>query len=107
MNPPCPPSLTAGIVLAAGAGTRYGQPKAVALVDGERLVDRAVQCLRDGWCDRVLVVLGAWVGDVPGAEIIVNRIWADGMATSLRAGLDTTGSAPGVTHAVITLVDLP
>jgi CTP:molybdopterin cytidylyltransferase MocA len=104
---PSQPSDIAGIVLAAGAGTRYGQPKAAAFVDGERLVDRAVRCLRDGGCGRVLVVLGAWVGEVPGAEIVINALWAQGMGTSLRAGFESAGSVGGVTHAVITLVDLP
>jgi nicotine blue oxidoreductase len=107
MSAPPPPSRAAGLVLAAGAGARYGQPKAAAVVDGERLIDRAVRCLREGGCEPVLVVLGAWVDDVAGAEIVVNRNWAEGMGTSLRAGLGTLVATPGITHAVITLVDLP
>ncbi|MFQ6228544.1 NTP transferase domain-containing protein [Nocardia sp. NPDC002869] len=38
----------AGPVLAAGAGRRFGKPKAAVLFEGERLVDRAVRLLRDG-----------------------------------------------------------
>ena len=34
-------SEVAGLVLAAGAGSRFGRPKAVVELDGERLVDRA------------------------------------------------------------------
>ena len=57
-------------MLAAGTGARYGQPKTAAVVGGERLVDRAVRCLSDGGCEFVLVVLGAWVQDVPaGIEV--------------------------------------
>ena len=98
---------TAGLVLAAGAGTRYGQPKAPVVLDGERLVDRAVRVLTEGGCDPVLVVLGAWVGEVDGADIVVNDAWPEGMGSSLREGLRTLTERAGVEAAVITLVDLP
>jgi len=108
---------TAGLVLAAGEGRRFGGPKAPHVLDGERLVDRAVRLLREAGCDPVVVVLGAWVGDVPGAHVVVNDDWPTGMGSSLRRGLDhlapdglgAGGEDP--THAVdrvlVTLVDLP
>ncbi|MDP1878659.1 MAG: nucleotidyltransferase family protein [Actinomycetota bacterium] len=96
----------AGLVLAAGAGTRFGQPKAPVDVDGERLVDRAVRCLREGGCQPVVVVLGAWVGDVPGAIVVENPDWADGMGSSMRAGLDAV-AATDAGSVLVTLVDLP
>lgn len=99
--------VTAGLVLAAGAGTRYGQPKAPIVIDGRRLVDRAVDCLRDGGCDPVLVVLGAWVGDVPGSEVLVNSDWAEGMGSSLRLGLGVLSPRADIDSVVVTLVDLP
>jgi nicotine blue oxidoreductase len=95
----------AGLVLAAGEGRRFGGPKAPALVEGERLVDRAVRNLREGGCDPVLVVLGAWVGDVDGAQVVVNPEWATGMGSSLRAGLLALPADPDA--VVVTLVDLP
>lgn len=101
---------TAGMVLAAGAGSRFGQPKAGVLVAGERLVDRAVRIMREGGTDPVLVVLGAWQGDVPGATVVLNPDWATGMGSSLRAGLTALLSGPGyadVGGVVVTLVDLP
>ena len=64
---------TAGLVLAAGEGRRFGGPKAPYVLDGERLVDRAVRVLREAGCDPVVVVLGAWVGEVPGAEVVGNE----------------------------------
>ncbi len=97
----------AGLVLAAGAGRRFGRPKAPVVIDGERLVDRAVRNLREGGCAPVLVVLGAWVGDVPDAEIVVNEGWDEGMGASLRAGLDALATRRGVDRVVVTLVDLP
>ena len=98
---------TAGLVLAAGAGVRFGGPKAPVEVDGERLVDRAVGVLREGGCDPILVVLGAWNGEVPGAQVIENPDWSEGMASSLRAGLAALEGEPGIDAAVVTLVDLP
>lgn len=97
---------TAGLVLAAGAGRRYGQPKAPVIIDGERLVDRAVRVLRDGGCDPIVVVLGAWWGDVPGARAVENPSWAEGMGSSLRAGLKALAEE-GADEVVVTLVDLP
>ena len=97
---------TAGLVLAAGAGRRYGQPKAPVVIDGERLVDRAVRVLRDGGCDPVLVVLGAWLGEVSGARIIENPDWAEGMGSSLRVGLAAL-TDEAADEVVVTLVDLP
>jgi len=95
----------AGLVLAAGEGTRFGGPKAPAVIDGERLVDRAVGCLRAAGCEPVLVVLGAWVGEVPGAEVVVNPQWPEGMGSSLRTGL--TALPATADSVVVTLVDLP
>lgn len=97
----------AGLVLAAGAGTRYGQPKAPVVVDGERLVDRAVRMLSEGGCDPVIVVLGAWVGAVDGADIVVNDEWPEGMGSSLRSGLQAVSGRDDVESVIVTLVDLP
>lgn len=104
-----------GLVLAAGAGRRFGGPKAPAIVNGQRLVDRAVAVLRDGGCRRVVVVLGAWIGPVPDADVVVNPYWEAGMSSSLRTGLTHLLNAPmniadrasQFRRAVITLVDLP
>lgn len=95
----------AGLVLAAGAGRRFGQPKAVVELAGERLVDRAVRVLREGGCDAVYVVAGAIALDVPGATVVDNPQWETGMASSLRAGL--AALPPGVDAVVISLVDQP
>ena len=98
---------TAGLVLAAGEGRRFGGPKAPVVVDSERLVDRAVRTLRDGGCDPVVVVLGAWVGDVGSAQVVVNADWASGMGSSLRHGIAALTAHPEVDRAVVSLVDLP
>jgi nicotine blue oxidoreductase len=94
----------AGLVLAAGSGSRLGTPKALVEIAGERLVDRAVRTLREGGCDPITVVLGAAVVDVPGAEVVVNPDWATGMGSSFRLGLGSLGDADAV---VVALVDQP
>lgn len=98
---------TAGLVLAAGEGRRFGGPKAPVIIDGERLVDRAVRVLTEGGCDPILVVLGAWVGEVDGANVLVNDHWPEGMGASLRAGLAELRDTSDAESVVITLVDLP
>jgi CTP:molybdopterin cytidylyltransferase MocA len=100
---------TAALVLAAGEGRRFGGPKAPFVLDGERLVDRAVRILRDAGCDPVVVVLGAWVGDVPDADVVVeNEGWSEGMGSSLRTGLEALArdADDDVGAALVSLVDL-
>lgn len=103
-------SAPAGLLLAAGAGRRMGQPKALVEVDGEPLVRRALRALLDGGVAPVVVVLGARAADVeavlpPEVQAVQARDWADGMGASLRAGLAALeGRAEA---AVVHLVDLP
>lgn len=94
---------TLGVLLAAGAGKRYGMPK-VLVGQGEWL-RVAVDALFDGGCDDVVVVLGAAVVEVPApARSAVAEHWADGMSASLRVGL---AAADGARRVVLHLVDTP
>ncbi|GAA0284243.1 nucleotidyltransferase family protein [Actinomadura nitritigenes] len=95
----------AGLLLAAGGGSRLGRPKALVELEGERLVDRGVRTLRDGGCAPVLVVAGAAQVEVIGAVVVPNPDWRDGMGSSLRAGL--AALPPGCPAAVVALVDQP
>ena len=93
-----------GVLLAAGAGTRYGMPKVLA-EQGEWL-KAAVDALDGGGCDDVVVVLGAAVVDVPlPARAVVATDWASGMGASLRAGL--AAAADDDRYVVLHLVDTP
>ncbi|BBH63918.1 hypothetical protein ACTI_06030 [Actinoplanes sp. OR16] len=101
----------AGLVLAAGAGRRYGMPKALVEHDGRLLVQRAAATLREAGCDHVLVVLGAAADevltrapDLPAT--VINPDWASGMGSSLRTGLATLETTDA-TAAVVLLVDMP
>jgi len=109
----------AGLVLAAGGGSRLGRPKAEVVVGGRRLVDRAIEsCVRAGM-NPVVVVLGAvWLTPMPLADspanpdaappevwLVENSDWATGMASSLRAGLAAVEPDAGIDAVVVTLVD--
>ena len=87
-------SRVAGLLLAAGSGSRFGAPKALVELDGQTLVDRGVALLRDGGCDPVIVVLGALIVPVEGAQVVVAQDWAEGMSASLRAGRSRAPSSP-------------
>ena len=102
----------AGLVLAAGGGSRYGGPKALVRHEGTLLVERAVTTVRDGGCAPIVVVLGAAAAEVRSAAqlgdvtIVVNESWKTGMGSSLRVGLEALGSTDA-DAAVVLLVDTP
>jgi CTP:molybdopterin cytidylyltransferase MocA len=102
---------TVGIVLAAGAGTRYGRPKATVVERGRSWLQIAVQALTDGGCTEVVVVLGADVHArilvEPPTRVVVAEDWEDGLAASLRCGLAAATALEDVDRALVTLVDLP
>ena len=95
----------AGILLAAGQGSRMGQPKALIDVGGQPLADRGVALLHDGGASPVIVVTGATAVDLPGVLTVHNPDWRTGMGSSLRAGLVTVPAESEA--AVIALVDQP
>ena len=104
--------MSAGLVLAAGAGTRFGGAvKQLAPLRGRPLLEHAVEAmLAVPALDPVLVVLGhaadeilrsASLGD---AEVVVCREWARGQSASLRCGVAELRDADAV---VVTLGDQP
>jgi CTP:molybdopterin cytidylyltransferase MocA len=103
---------TAGLLLAAGEGRRYGMPKALAERGGRRWVDLALDVLRAGGCDPLVVVLGAAVGEVRhvatlrDAHVVENPGWAEGIGSSLRTGLAALAGT-AASAAVVLLVDTP
>ncbi|RCV52992.1 nucleotidyltransferase family protein [Marinitenerispora sediminis] len=95
----------AGLLLAAGEGSRLGRPKALVELAGERLVDRGVRTLRTGGCAPVYVVTGAADIDVEDAVDVHNPDWNSGMGSSLRVGLEALPDA--VDAVVVALADQP
>jgi nicotine blue oxidoreductase len=98
----------AGVLLAAGSGSRLGRPKALVVVGGQSLVERGVALLHDGGARPVIVVTGAaeLTGQPgPGVVWVRNADWATGMGSSLAAGLAAV--PPEGAAAVIALADQP
>jgi CTP:molybdopterin cytidylyltransferase MocA len=99
-----------GVLLAAGAGQRFGGPKALARdEDGTSWLLRSVQALRP--CREIVVVLGAEAERAAALlPMSVARVraddWAEGMGASLRAGLQALGTTDH-DAALVSLVDLP
>jgi CTP:molybdopterin cytidylyltransferase MocA len=104
----------AGLLLAAGGGSRMGMAK--ALVDdpgGGSFVERGVRVLRDGGCSPVVVVVGAEaerataLATAAGADLVVEASdWATGQSASLRRGIEAL-QLTGADVACVLLVDLP
>lgn len=95
----------AGILLAAGSGSRLGRPKAHVEFGGRTLAERGVALLAEGGADPVLLITGAAPAAVEGARTVHNPDWATGMGSSLAAGLR---ALPGdADAAVIALADQP
>lgn len=108
-----PDDRVAGLLLAAGGGRRLGgRPKALLPHRGRPLVEHAVAVLREGGCSLVHVVLGAAAdtvrarAELPGCVLVENPDWADGMGSSLRAGLASLAGT-GARAALVSLVDQP
>ena len=100
----------AGVLLAAGAGSRFGQPKALVTLGGQTLAERGTGLLRAGGADPVLIVAGAAPVEAGNAQTVDNPAWRTGMGSSLRAALRALASADlgaDVGAAVIALADQP
>jgi len=100
-----PAPVVAGLLLAAGQGSRLGRPKALVQFGGQTLAERGVAMLRDGGARPVLVVTGAVALALPGATCVHNADWQTGMGSSLRVGL--AALPRGCVAVVIALVDQP
>jgi CTP:molybdopterin cytidylyltransferase MocA len=81
-------------ILAAGESRRLGRPKQLISYDGEPLVRRIAETTLESTCDGVGVVVGAHAEETMLAlhrlplEIVANTQWTEGMASSIRAGVE-------------------
>ena len=83
--------MIAGIILAAGASSRMGSPKALLEYRGETFIQRLVRVLSPV-CGRVVVVLGHHSADIrprvpPSAIVAINPAPERGQLSSLQTGL--------------------
>jgi molybdenum cofactor cytidylyltransferase len=99
-------------VLAAGTSSRLGRPKQLLELDGRPVLQHVLDAAAASHLDQIVVVLGHGGRDVAArirlparTGIVLNRDYALGQSTSLRAGLQAAGLE--ATAAVILLGDQP
>jgi molybdenum cofactor cytidylyltransferase len=104
-----------GIVLAAGKSSRMGRAKALlAIGDGDTFLSRVVRTLRDGGVQDIVVVVGADAAAIRSSidsaslpvRVVDNPDYELGQLSSLLKGVDAI-DRPGVTAALVTLIDVP
>jgi CTP:molybdopterin cytidylyltransferase MocA len=86
-------TTVAGVLLAAGEGSRFGRPKALVELNGQTLAERGVGLLRAGGADPVVVVTGAVPLELEGTLAVDNPRWRTGMGSSLQAALQALTEA--------------
>jgi molybdenum cofactor cytidylyltransferase len=115
---PCKRPRVAAIVLAAGASTRYGQPKQLLPVGGKTMLQHVVDVVLASPVDQTIVVLGHRAGEIgasvrqglptaadKSADIVTNEEWQAGLSTSVQAGLRAIRS--DIQAALFVLADQP
>lgn len=101
-----PAGQVLGVVLAAGAGSRYGEPK-IGAHQGQWL-NRAVHALAAGGCGEVLVAMGARVVEPPvGSSALQVPRWAEGLGETVRVAIAEGRRRPGLCAMVLHVVDTP
>jgi molybdenum cofactor cytidylyltransferase len=105
-------SGVAAIVLAAGQARRMGGThKLLARLDGESLVRRAARTACGSQARPVIVVTGHRAPEIEAellglnVRVVHNPDYAEGLATSLKAGLACVPSEAGA--AIVLLADMP
>jgi len=104
---------TAAIVLAAGGSRRLGRPKQLLPLHGRPLLEHVVSMVVSWPVDQVVVVLGAhWEEILDAVEfgdvvVVVNEDWEEGIASSLRVGIDFLSRDSSYGDVFVALGDQP
>ena len=98
------------VILAAGASTRLGKPKQLLQYHGKTLLNHAVNEATNAKADAVVVILGKNADlfqneiDKEKVHVVINKDWEEGMASSVRLGLDALLNRKPYMDAVIFMV---
>ena len=100
----------AGVVLAAGFSRRLGRPKQTVAIGGETLIERSVRVAQAAGLDPILVVVNAQAAfseriRAEGCAVVLNGEAAEGLASSIRAGVHALQAVPGLQGAVLMTCD--
>jgi len=105
--------MIAALLLAAGGSSRLGAPKQLLPWGDTTLLGHVLDSLRELPFDEVFVVIGAAANeildkvDLSGTTVIENPEWEEGMASSLRVGLDAVLRLSRADAVAIFLGDQP
>ncbi len=97
-------------MLAAGSSCRLGRPKQLLPYNGKSLLEHTVDTANDADANPIIVVLGSntalleKVIDEKKVHIVENKEWKEGMASSIRCGLNTLMHIAPLSDAVILMV---
>lgn len=102
------------ILLAAGASSRLGKPKQLLLYQGKTLLQHGIQEAAATGAKPIIAVLGANADFLiketanQSIEVILNKDWSEGMASSIRCGIKhLQAMEPEVDAAIIMVCDQP
>ncbi len=101
------------VLLAAGGSNRLGRPKQLVDWGGRPLLSHVIAEVAAWPAEQLVVVIGASADEILGevdfgpAEVVVNPEWEEGMASSLRAGLDVVSRTARLEAAFVALGDQP
>lgn len=104
-------STTYGLILAAGASSRLGQPKQLLVWQNKTLIEHVIDNARQALGDNIILILGAHseairkVVDLRQVKVIENPGWQEGMASSIRAGINALPKS--ATAVLFLLCDQP
>jgi len=102
------------VVLAAGGSTRLGRPKQLVEFKGKTLLKHTMdEVVRVGFQTKILV-LGARQEEIQGKidssgfKAVINTDWKQGMASSIKVGLEAAmGEEEGLNHVLFLVSDQP
>lgn len=103
----------AALVLAAGASSRFGSPKALALFEGRPLLEHVLDAVREAGIDEIVVVLGHAADEIEDgidwlSERRVRNPDPRHLSSSLQVGIAAVSEIdPPVKGVVIALGDQP
>lgn len=101
------------LLLAAGGSHRLGRPKQLVDWGGQPLLGHVLAEVSAWPAERVVAVLGAAAEEVldavefGDAEVVINPEWEEGLASSLRVGLDALSRDARIDAAFLALGDQP
>lgn len=105
---------TAVVILAAGSSSRLGEPKQLLKVNGKSLLQKSIDAAINSTAHPVIVVLGANAEQIlpeinkSNVHVIINSEWEEGMASSIRIGLnEVLFNSPSPEAVILMVCDQP